>query len=235
VKSLLVMAVLYVMTVGSVAAGSWTDNRCGTCHETDALFSHPVDIAPVLKVPAKFPLENGLMTCATCHQDEDSSQHAAARMNHSLLLRTSNTGRAFCAECHDLASTARASQHATFLGQAHLAWPAPKHAFTATAAKPLQDTTRSCLTCHDGNIATDVNMGRIGSFEGPNPADHPVAIPYQSTGGTALNPLSSLDLRIKVIDGQVGCVSCHSPYSRQKSLLVMSNIGSKLCLSCHRM
>jgi predicted CXXCH cytochrome family protein len=36
-----------------------------------------------------------------------------------------------------------------------------------------------------------------------------------------------------LFDGNLGCGSCHSAYSKEPHLLVMNNRGSKLCLSCH--
>jgi predicted CXXCH cytochrome family protein len=45
--------------------------------------------------------------------------------------------------------------------------------------------------------------------------------------------VASLDQRIRLFDKAVGCGSCHSVYSKNAQLLVMSNDKSRLCLSCH--
>jgi predicted CXXCH cytochrome family protein len=42
-----------------------------------------------------------------------------------------------------------------------------------------------------------------------------------------------MDPRIWLFEGRVGCGSCHSPFAGGEALLVMSNVGSRLCLSCH--
>jgi predicted CXXCH cytochrome family protein len=67
--------------------------------------------------------------------------------------------------------------------------------------------------------------------------DHPIGVRYtqrRAAGAASLVPASALDSRIQLFDNQVGCNSCHSPFSTEKGLLVMSNERSGLCLSCHR-
>ncbi|MHC4317018.1 MAG: cytochrome c3 family protein [Planctomycetota bacterium] len=51
----------------------------------------------------------------------------------------------------------------------------------------------------------------------------------------ALKPAASLDRRIRLFDNRVGCGSCHSPFADDEALLVMSNLRSRLCLSCHEL
>jgi predicted CXXCH cytochrome family protein len=51
----------------------------------------------------------------------------------------------------------------------------------------------------------------------------------------ALRPESALDRRVRLFDRRVGCGSCHSPYAEGRALLVMSNVRSRLCLSCHEL
>lgn len=66
---------------------------------------------------------------------------------------------------------------------------------------------------------------------------HPVDIPYRLTNHFADGPLTprfSLDTRVRLFDSNITCASCHSPYATQPALLVMSNQGSRLCLSCHQ-
>jgi predicted CXXCH cytochrome family protein len=64
-----------------------------------------------------------------------------------------------------------------------------------------------------------------------------VEIEYRQTNPLADGPLvpqSALDPRIRLFDNKVTCGSCHSSYSDQDHELVMSNLGSKLCLGCHQ-
>jgi predicted CXXCH cytochrome family protein len=67
--------------------------------------------------------------------------------------------------------------------------------------------------------------------------NHPVRISYQTAfsrdpGGYV--PPSILDERVKLIEGEVHCVSCHAVAPPGRWTLVKSNSRSALCLSCHR-
>jgi hypothetical protein len=69
------------------------------------------------------------------------------------------------------------------------------------------------------------------------PGDHPIGVQYRATRSSGdevrLVPANRLDKRVRLFDNTVGCGSCHSVYSKQSNQLVMSNLGSKLCLTCH--
>jgi predicted CXXCH cytochrome family protein len=200
----------------------WTDNRCGTCHPTDALFSHPIGVAPSMAVPKDLPLELGLMTCVTCHDDQ-ARAHVAARTTHTPLLRNSVVdARQFCLQCHDSTAFSRAAQHATTLGRAHRTGDS--------------DQTNLCLSCHDGVVGSDVAVS-AKPMTNSLLADHPIgsSMNRQARGNPDANlrfPLE-VDRRIRLFDDRIGCTSCHSPYSSQPKLLVMSNRHSELCLGCH--
>jgi predicted CXXCH cytochrome family protein len=102
-----------------------------------------------------------------------------------------------------------------------------KSAF-AIATTNLDIESRTCLSCHDGTIASD-----IGRDEHQG---HAVGIVLGNSAPNREMPVRSanmLDPRIRLFNGRVGCNSCHNPYSGEKSQLIMSNHGSRLCLSCH--
>jgi predicted CXXCH cytochrome family protein len=212
--------------------GSWTDANCNRCHQPDS-FSHPVNIVPSMHVPGALPLTDGRIACTTCHDDSGAQAHAQARRNHTSLLRGQARGPAFCAQCHNPADPSRESMHASVLGHAHLNWP-------RGAAHPADGDSRLCLSCHDGTVARSVGAGA----EAPGHitlSSHPVGIDY------CINPIhrgltdhtvsftapSQLDLRIRLVDGQVACASCHNLYNAEPGRLVISNLRSRLCLSCH--
>jgi predicted CXXCH cytochrome family protein len=92
------------------------------------------------------------------------------------------------------------------------------------------------MGCHDGSLAREAGGMRMGSgfFElGQAQPEHPVPVQYRETRESHLKPAAALDSRIHLFNGQVGCTSCHSPFSREKGLLVMSNQKSRLCVACH--
>ncbi|MGE5609531.1 MAG: hypothetical protein ACM359_09780, partial [Bacillota bacterium] len=126
---------------------------------------------------------------------------------------------------------------AATLNRAHLPKSSRQSPSPMAHTLAVDSETSTCLSCHDGMMATGVTLGND-----PGPRDHasnhPVGILYRTAGrppGAAmLNAASTLDPRIRLFDQRIGCGSCHSLYSKEESLLVMSNFHSRLCLSCHR-
>jgi predicted CXXCH cytochrome family protein len=209
------------------------DNRCQHCHEPDPLFSHPVDVIPTMHVPSNLPLENGRMTCMTCH-DGDSDLHGAARTLHTGLLRDSSAQN-FCNLCHSPNETTRAAQHGSAIGRAHLMWPGKRDSRSALA-DGFDAETQNCLTCHDGLMSQDIALSRHARAD-QRLSEHPIGVRLAATGSASpfqLRSPGSIDHRIRLLDNQVvGCTTCHSPFSREAKLLVMPNDRSRLCLSCH--
>ncbi|MGQ9650213.1 MAG: cytochrome c3 family protein [Phycisphaerae bacterium] len=107
-------------------------------------------------------------------------------------------------------------------------------------------TSLVCLGCHDGTVATST-MGSghamlAGVREGfavPDDfvwRDHPIGVPYPSNRREyRAESMVTAAGEIVLPDGRVECISCHDPHNRSgvDKMLVMSNRGSALCLSCH--
>ena len=131
-------------------------------------------------------------------------------------------------------------------------------------AEGLDETSRKCLSCHDGTVAVDSFGGGAGTQqltggllgtdltndhpigEGaiwPNPNPSYMVDPALRTAA-GIMPLRNL------ADGRaaVGCTSCHEPHNRknQANMLWVNNSGaattvdgravsgSALCLNCHK-
>jgi predicted CXXCH cytochrome family protein len=173
-----------------------------------------------MAVPQHLPLDQGRMTCITCHDDRAAS-HAQARINHTALLRNSLDSDVLCSQCHDSTQQTRLDQHGSSLGQAHLHRLGQTHHDSPPKPAAFDEQTQACLSCHDGVMSRDVAvMGlRADTFA----TEHPIGV----------RGAPSTDPRVRLFDQRVGCNSCHSPYSTEASLLVMSNHRSQLCLSCH--
>jgi predicted CXXCH cytochrome family protein len=224
---------VFVLVVAALNC-AWTDPNCGSCHRMNNLFSHPVGVTPAMRVPASLPLDGGRMTCITCHWD-DAAAHRQARAERSPMLRAELSGSNGCSACHERGDPSRSAQHSV-LGLAHIPW-------ARQGQKPAQGIgqamTSQCLGCHDGLLTNDVWTGAAQVVGMGGPA-HPVGVPYRSgairTAGHVqirMTPLIGLDSRVQLFGGEVECLSCHSLYSRESKLLVMSNFHSRLCLSCH--
>lgn len=83
---------------------------CRSCHDGRSAASevHPVDIVPgaeiAEKIPSDFPLENGMLTCLTCH---DVARYCTLKQPAALPTRAFLRGESlsrplkFCFHCHE--------------------------------------------------------------------------------------------------------------------------------------
>ncbi len=204
---------------------------CGRCHGDRTALSHPVEIKPsTATLPGDLPLSwEGKMTCSTCH---DIHSEEARRS-----LRRPVSGAAFCSACHGSGFAAEPG-HTASIGRAHLM------KYTEDREKSRVDSvSRGCLGCHDGSLGLndDVQI-RSGSWSHGKSlsrydpqGSHPIGINYRRAllkrGG--LRPVERLNPAIKLIDGKVGCPSCHDPFGTEKRKLAVANNRSQLCLECH--
>ncbi len=126
----------------------------------------------------------------------------------------------------------------------------------ALDAVPGQPTgmSKMCLSCHDGTIALGNVVSRTLPITmsggvttmpiGPGHLgtdlrdDHPVSFRYDSAlvaSDTRLKDPHTLPTEIQLdINGELQCTSCHDAHNNAfGDFLVMSNVGSQLCISCH--
>ena len=125
--------------------------------------------------------------------------------------------------------------------------------FDASIAQP-NGRSKLCLSCHDGTVAVDNFGGATGgsvhvtgdALLGTNLSnDHPVSFTYDATlatndGGlfnpsTANSGLGGTIADDMLFSGELQCASCHDVHNGAgiSKLLVKSNAGSDLCLTCH--
>jgi predicted CXXCH cytochrome family protein len=119
------------------------------------------------------------------------------------------------------------------------------------------DTSKLCLSCHDGTIAlaSTVNNGEIEFVGGPDyklpntsasnlagyggkgfADDHPFAFAPSTTNPEIQMPGPTDAVRLD--GGKVQCTSCHNPHKENidattGKFLVKANQSSSLCLTCH--
>jgi len=120
-----------------------------------------------------------------------------------------------------------------------------------------QDSSKLCLSCHDGTIAlaSTVNNGDIEFAQGPNymlpttsasnlagaagqgfTDDHPFAFQPTTQNPELVLPPDGDAVKLEV--GKIQCSSCHDPHKEnidavQGKFLVKANQGSALCTTCH--
>lgn len=166
------------------------------------------------------------------------------------LVGSSHDFRQAGGEAMDLCSACHTPHIA--VGRAPLLDKRPQ---TMAAVRPYQargveldDSTLLCLSCHDGVMASDV-FSYAHATRSPTPlgtswigsgslTSHPIGVKYPAADPT-YNAAAAVtaDGRIKLPNGRVQCISCHDPHNthRVRGMLVNSNEGSRLCLSCHHL
>lgn len=209
--------------------------NCAACHFMDDGFSHPVGVVASMPVPAVLPLENGRITCETCHDGELGRGHSVSVGSGKAFLRMPEELGSLCGACHT--SSAGRAAHGSGSLRAHLAES------DAQRARPGIDAeSQACIGCHDGVTASDAGAHPVLSRAGEDEdaalgSDHPIGVVLDGAkrrfeGGRFKEP-RSVDHRVRLFNRTVGCGSCHSVYAKREALLVMSNQGSALCVSCH--
>lgn len=102
----------------------------------------------------------------------------------------------------------------------------------------LDAGSAECVSCHEDSVT--VNEPFQVCHQGD--CDHPVGVSYTSllSKNRGLTPADKLDPAIKLIDGKMGCLTCHTPYAAEghetaaNPMLSVDNTGSALCMACHR-
>ncbi len=195
---------------------------CMDCHRFTSGLTHPVGVVPSMRTPAGLPLVNGAIDCVTCHDAPPSHAQEGARVG----VRTDTSGHGLCLECH----RANEAGHVAG-GQAHLDNNLQHHA----AAEAVDPESSSCMSCHDGVAAGDAPEGRSSIHDlGSHPIGRDARLTRPSSNDLLMAGPESIDKRVRLFDQAVGCGSCHSVYSQAKNLLVIDNLKSRLCLTCHR-
>ncbi|MHB8798366.1 MAG: cytochrome c3 family protein [Thermoanaerobaculia bacterium] len=117
----------------------------------------------------------------------------------------------------------------------------------ATGLGQPAGVSKACLSCHDGTVALDSFGGATGTHNITGNAllgttlsnDHPVSFLYDTTLATAdgglKDPATTAAVSALLFAGQMECGSCHDVHDTPgvAKLLVKSNAGSALCLTCH--
>lgn len=122
-------------------------------------------------------------------------------------------------------------------GFSRIAYTVPKNA----GYNDLDSFSRNCLSCHDGLAALEINVIYRNSptgFESRNPDAkvHPIGMDYEryvASNRSVFKPISMWSTKLILINGKVGCLTCHNPLNPERKHLVMSDVRSTLCLTCH--
>lgn len=107
-------------------------------------------------------------------------------------------------------------------------------------ANILDPISMECITCHDGIGAKSANS-RISALSERGAhglqtivGSHPVGMSYvKFANNREYAHWQTLPKQMVLMDGNVGCATCHDLTSKNRLYLTVDNAGSGLCFSCH--
>ncbi len=203
------------------------DRTCNSCHlNLENKKSHPSDVYPTMAIPKDMPLIEGKLTCVTCHYAHPKENMPFFETKH-YYLRRQVQGMYFCIVCHKIDDKGHIVFEKVHIG----------------SYKVTDRTTRidrmslECIECHDSHMKTPVRSLGAGTWNHfKKEFNHPIGASYkqiQMRKMRDLIPPQMLNKEFRLFNDNIGCGTCHNIYSKNKNMLVISNKGSKLCLSCH--
>ena len=214
----------------------------GGCHTKPSNTDHPMARAVSRETPDDLPLDDyNSINCITCH---DIAGNQALSEKHPYLLRKASQ-KELCASCHQNSGrTSKQMSHWQFTTQAHLKLKSNASSISLNSARsPVMQTidyeSRNCISCHDNMysaISGDNSISRYNKWKMSSMSNHLIGTDYQAMAGkpgSQLQPTMFLNPDIRLIDGKLGCGSCHNLYNDSPNHLSVNNRGSALCLNCH--
>jgi predicted CXXCH cytochrome family protein len=105
----------------------------------------------------------------------------------------------------------------------------------------IDSFSKNCLSCHDGLAALNINTNYRNSPENFKSRNldakvHPIGMDYEryvALGKGYFKPIAMWNSKLILVNGKVGCLTCHNPLNPERKHLVMSDVRSTLCLTCH--
>ena len=127
----------------------------------------------------------------------------------------------------------------------------------------IDDLSEQCMRCHNGSHGKKIvnkSAGAPMQFTGSTSANHPVGMNYRNHAANnprSYIPLEALDKAIRLVNGNVACISCHvpkkdmqvasagfikvgglssdetDPFCTVTNQLSVGPRATDLCLSCH--
>jgi predicted CXXCH cytochrome family protein len=198
---------------------------CETCHsDLEDTQSHPVDLYPSLKIPGDMLLVDGMFTCVTCHYVHPDEKKNF--LSDQLFLRRQVRGFLFCSICHEIDEKGH-----IVLGKVH------SGTYTVLdSASGIDRMSLDCIECHDMHFKESLDFLGAGLWEHSSKNSHPIGVSYEKSSMKKMRdyrPSNTLRKGIRFFNGNIGCGTCHSIYSKRRNMLVMENTGSRLCRECH--
>lgn len=224
---------------------------CNRCHESEYATSdiHPVGISPSdqVRIPDFMPLENGRITCTTCH---DSKQQAGCvkkemidEVNVLFLRGKQKSRNSFCFLCHYEESYKLLNPHEQVNDRGeiqeetclfcHSSIPDLKSKGPEKVTFVVQNPDAYCIGCHHGFVRKH-----------PAGIDH-LRKPSKKIMETLATSVERIGVELPLYKGKVVCATCHNPHQtgvikfsaaatgtkRSNKLRLMP--GLMQCVGCH--
>jgi len=214
------------------------DRICLRCHDGRAASAeaHPVGRAAATTRPApeEWPVNEGRLSCITCHEMRAACAADAERpIDGSKLLRKGRDGtasKAFCERCHAAADYPKYNPHVMLtaeravIGERCLACHSemPDRGAKARTGQALLRGGEAalCWSCHDKRHKEQFNPGHMGAKVKPEMlafmrAREVVGL-TTAPGGDLLAQLKAAGAKPTLIglaaDGTMTCSTCHNPH-----------------------
>jgi len=207
---------------------------------------HKTNVKPpdTMKVPERLPLQDGKVSCRTCHTAHANPDHEV--LSNIIFLRMPNDAGQLCQQCHT--DKNRGPDHGTHpLGPMKL--PLPDVLAAAGARAGADNKTLSCQSCHRPHGSSQEHLLVMGTHSSElclscHGRIRPEMWQKDVAHAHPLNPPLVTDARRKAIHDmgtQVGpndtmiCLSCHKLHTGEpgQHLLADTLTDSQLCLRCH--
>ena len=216
------------------------------CHLKEANnYVHPINIVPSqekrAKIPAGLPLQDGKVTCLTCHDIYWQCQKR--RVDKNSLRGTPISKKSdFCFECHDETDYVMLNPHTQFNPWGKI-------------------ITEKCLFCHterpDENRDRYQDVKFIGDLEMICQRCHVIRGNHSGNVNHLVKPSTKALARMQAMEkefgiilpldknGRLTCITCHNPHDKgviRADSPAAKGAGSKyrhrlpgrLCLECHQ-
>jgi predicted CXXCH cytochrome family protein len=226
---------------------------CNRCHETEFARTdiHPVDVilTDAMKkiVPGNFPLENGKVTCLTCHD-------ALFQMKDDFARKTTNPAfirgapyemlAAFCFLCHRQEEYKKTNPHKQRDEQGnsiegrclfcHQSLPDPVQVKNMGEVTFKSELALYCVNCHPQQ-----------KTHHPARANHLIPLPDFLNESLPVR-LAALQVELPLDGERIFCGTCHNPHEKGvikrkeagsgagEEFFLRLNGGYVLCVTCHQ-
>ena len=208
-------------------------------------YVHPVNVEPSkqkrIRIPAELPLQNGKVTCLTCHDIYWQCQKRRVGKNSLRGTRTPKKSD-FCYNCHDKAGYKKLEIHNQLDSNGKI-------------------VAEKCLYCHtdepDESAARYQDVKFVGNLEMLCQRCHVIRGNHSGNFNHMVRPSADTLARMQAIEkkfgiilpldenGKLTCITCHNPHDKgviRTESPAARGAGSKyrhrlperLCLECHQ-